>query len=87
MGIHALIVYFCFMLIGLINNYKKSQNCLYNGFYENSSYVMVFIQSLLYDGFYENCLHKNFSCELLAWDGFFIRIVSMRWFLYTYCCF
>ena len=33
--IHALIVYFCFVLIDLINDHKKSSDCLYNVFYEN----------------------------------------------------
>ena len=45
-----MIIYFCFVLIDLINDYKKSLNCLYNCFYENC----------LCNGFYENCLYNGF---------------------------
>ena len=69
MGIRAMIVYFYFVLIDLINDYKKSWNCLYNGFYENC----------LYNGFsYELLVCRGFSYELLVCGGFFMHIVSFR---------
>ena len=48
---------------------KKSQNCLYNGFYENC----------LYNGFSNELLVSDgFLCLLLVCDGFFIHIVVFK---------
>ena len=43
LGIHALVIYFCFMLIDLINEY--------NNIYSHNNNVCL---GDLYDGFYEN---------------------------------
>ena len=64
-----MIVHFCLVLIDLINDYKKSQNCLYNGFYENCLYNGFSNELLVCDGF---------LCVLLVCDGFFIHIVVFK---------
>ena len=51
LGIHAAILYFCFVLIDLVNDYKKN----HNGFHENCLYNGFLFELLVCDGFFVNC--------------------------------
>ena len=68
LGMHALIIHFCFVLIGLNNDYKNvySHNVCILVFHTNCSYVVV-------------CMWW-FFIRIVSMQWFFIRIVSMRWF-------
>ena len=63
-----MIIYSCFVLIDLINNYKN--------IYSRNICMMVFCKNCLYNGVYENCLHNDFSYELLVCGDFFMHIVA-----------
>ena len=63
-----MIIYFCFVLTDLINNYKN--------IYSDNVCIVVFYKNCLYNGFYENCLHNDFSYELLVCDSFVMHIVA-----------
>ena len=71
LGIDAVIINFCFVLIDLINDYKIFILVMFvcDGF---------LWELLVCDGFHENCLYNGFSYELLVCDGFFKIIFSMK---------
>ena len=63
---------FCFVLIDFINDYKKSSNYLFDGFYENC----------LYNGFYFHCyfLKLFFSMKKRLWKWWFLyELLFLVW--------
>ena len=58
LGIYALIIYFCFVLIDLINDYKN--------IFPHNVHLMVFDKNCLYNGF----LYKLLACYGFSYELF-----------------
>ena len=67
LGIRAVILYFCFALIGLINDYKN--------IYSHNVCIKVFIKIVSIMVFHTNCQYDGFSYKLLVCDGFSFELL------------